>query len=47
MGPARSLVSPDRPALFRRIGVAEFFRAFLSRELVGKSHLDAIRIQND
>ncbi|XP_028806002.1 protein SRG1 [Neltuma alba] len=47
MGPARSLINPQRPALFKTIGVAEFVKGFLSRKLAGKSYLDTIRIQND
>ncbi|KAE7996308.1 hypothetical protein FH972_001040 [Carpinus fangiana] len=38
MGPAPSLVTAEIPALFRRIGVAEYFRGFYSRELSGKSY---------
>ncbi|XP_018830031.2 protein SRG1-like [Juglans regia] len=45
MGPAPSLISSEKsPALFKRIGVADYFRAFFSRELRGKSHLDTMRI---
>lgn len=47
MGPAASLVTPERPAAFKRIGVADFFRGFFSRALVGKSYLDVVRIQNE
>ncbi|KAM3284797.1 hypothetical protein P3S67_023596 [Capsicum chacoense] len=45
-GPAPSLLTPQCPAQFRRIGVADYFKGFLSRELVGKSHIDTIRIGN-
>lgn len=44
LGPAPSLVTAERPPLFRTTGVAEFFESFLSRELDGKTHLDTIRI---
>ncbi|KAM3700688.1 hypothetical protein ACJW31_05G117700 [Castanea mollissima] len=44
MGPAPSLVKPERPALFKRIGVADYFKGFFSRELRGKSYVDAVRI---
>ncbi|KAM3748529.1 hypothetical protein ACB098_05G116300 [Castanea mollissima] len=44
MGPAPSLVKPERPALFKRIGVADYFKGFFSRELRGKSYVDAMRI---
>ncbi|KAK3431062.1 hypothetical protein EUGRSUZ_E02891 [Eucalyptus grandis] len=43
MGPAPSLVSSDKPALFRRIGVADYFKGRFSRELQGKSYLDTMR----
>ncbi|XP_016559575.2 uncharacterized protein LOC107859170 [Capsicum annuum] len=45
-GPAPSLLTPQCPAQFRRIGVADYFKGFLSRELVGKSYIDTIRIGN-
>ncbi|KAL0011519.1 hypothetical protein SO802_006627 [Lithocarpus litseifolius] len=44
MGPAPSLVKPERPALFKRIGVADYIKGFFSRELRGKSYVDAMRI---
>ncbi|XP_054815807.1 oxoglutarate-dependent flavonoid 7-O-demethylase 1-like [Prosopis cineraria] len=47
LGPAPSLINRERPALFKTIGVAEFFRGFLSQKLIEKSYLDTIRIQND
>ncbi|XP_061340691.1 protein SRG1-like [Gastrolobium bilobum] len=47
IGPTPSLVTPERPALFRSISVADYFKAFFSRELQGKSLLDVIRIQNE
>lgn len=47
LDPTPSLITPERPALFRRIGVAEYLNEFLSRELRGKSHLDVARIQNE
>ncbi|KAI6705612.1 hypothetical protein NL676_008574 [Syzygium grande] len=43
MGPAPSLITPDKPALFRNIGVADFFKGRFSRELRGKSYLDVMR----
>ncbi|KAJ6775905.1 OXOGLUTARATE/IRON-DEPENDENT DIOXYGENASE [Salix koriyanagi] len=46
MGPAPSLVTPETPAVYRRIGVADFFKGYFSRELVGKSYVDVMRIQN-
>ncbi|KAG5517123.1 hypothetical protein RHGRI_037772 [Rhododendron griersonianum] len=46
LGPVPSLITPETPALFRRIGVAKYFKSFLAQELDGKSHLDAMRIEN-
>ncbi|KAJ6423813.1 hypothetical protein OIU84_024730 [Salix udensis] len=46
MGPAPSLVTPETPAVYRRVGVADFFKGYFSRELVGKSYVDVMRIQN-
>ncbi|KAK3431070.1 hypothetical protein EUGRSUZ_E02880 [Eucalyptus grandis] len=43
MGPTPSLITPDKPALFRTIGVADYFKGFYSRELQGKSYLDIMR----
>ncbi|XVE71546.1 hypothetical protein DITRI_Ditri10aG0159600 [Diplodiscus trichospermus] len=47
MGPAPSLITPQTPAKFRRIGVADYFKRFYARELRGKSYLDILRIQNE
>ncbi|RDY00352.1 putative 2-oxoglutarate/Fe(II)-dependent dioxygenase, partial [Mucuna pruriens] len=44
VGPAPSLVAPERPALFRRVSYGEYYRGYLSRELRGKSFLDSMRI---
>ncbi|KAF8008403.1 hypothetical protein BT93_K2169 [Corymbia citriodora subsp. variegata] len=43
MGPTPSLITSGKPALFRRVGVADYFRGFYSRELQGKSYLDIMR----
>ncbi|GMJ14816.1 SENESCENCE-RELATED GENE 1, senescence-related gene 1 [Hibiscus trionum] len=45
MGPAPSLITPQTPPLFRRIGVADYFKGFYSRELRGKSYLDTLRLR--
>ena len=45
IGPAPSLVTPETPAVFKRISVVEYFRGYISQELRGKSFLDSIRIQ--
>ena len=47
MGPAPSLVTPETPALFKRILTSDYFKGYLSRELQGKSYLDVMRIQNE
>ncbi|XP_058196060.1 protein SRG1-like [Rhododendron vialii] len=47
MGPAPSLITPQTPALFRRLGVSEYFKSFLAQKLDGKSHLDAMRIEKE
>ncbi|KAK4347309.1 hypothetical protein RND71_033648 [Anisodus tanguticus] len=43
-GPADSLISADNPPKFTKIGVAEYYRGFFNRELVGKSYVDVMRI---
>ncbi|EXB58295.1 Protein SRG1 [Morus notabilis] len=47
VGPAPSLITPQTPPLFRRIGVADYFKGYFSRELSGKSYVDVMRINND
>ncbi|CAN1799441.1 Protein SRG1 [Linum perenne] len=45
IGPAASLVSgSEKPALFKKVTVREFFKGLFSRELKGKSYLDTLRI---
>lgn len=46
MGPAPSLVTAERPTLFKRIRVMDYFRGFFSKELNGKSYLDVMRIED-
>ncbi|GAB4836295.1 hypothetical protein Ancab_039525 [Ancistrocladus abbreviatus] len=46
MGPAPSLITPQTPALFRRIVVANYFKEYFARKLDGKSYLDYMRISN-
>lgn len=43
--PAPGLISPETPALFRRIRVADFYKMHFSRELKGKSSLEVMRIR--
>ncbi|KAL5772064.1 hypothetical protein ACOSQ2_011988 [Xanthoceras sorbifolium] len=47
IGPAPSLITPETPTLFRRLGVADYLKGFFSRELCGKSYVDVMRIQNE
>lgn len=44
IGPAPSLTSPQKPPLFKRLQVEEYFRGRFARKLNGKSYLDAMRI---
>lgn len=44
LGPAPSLITPETPALFRRISYGDYYRGFFSQELQGKSFLDNMRI---
>ncbi|RDX97852.1 Protein SRG1, partial [Mucuna pruriens] len=46
VGPTQSLITPERPAQFKRIGVADYYRRYFSRELQGKSCLDVVRIKD-
>ncbi|XP_077252443.1 protein SRG1-like [Tasmannia lanceolata] len=46
IGPAFSLINPQNPALFKRIGTEQWFKGFFSKELKGKSYLDYMRIEN-
>ncbi|KAG5062912.1 hypothetical protein AAZX31_02G117600 [Glycine max] len=46
IGPAQSLITPERPATFNSISVEDFFKGYFSRELQGKSYIDVMRIQN-
>ncbi|CAK8567161.1 unnamed protein product [Lathyrus sativus] len=47
IGPISTLVTPERPALFKTIRVEDYYKAFFSRQLQRKSCLDLIRIQNE
>ncbi|KAL6991513.1 Oxoglutarate-dependent flavonoid 7-O-demethylase 1 [Sarracenia purpurea var. burkii] len=47
VGPAPSLITPQAPALYKRIGVVQYFQDFFAREPRGKSYLDAMKIEND
>mgnify|MGYP004702551161 FL=1 len=45
MGTAPSLITPENPAIFRRISMIDYLKAFLPRELDGKSFIDTMRTQ--
>ena len=47
LGPAPSLITPETPALFRRISVSDYFKGYFSRELQGRSYIDVVRIPNE
>jgi hypothetical protein len=47
IGPTQSLVTSERPALFKTLTVQDYYKAFFSRQLQGKSCLDVMRIQNE
>ncbi|KEH17522.1 putative thebaine 6-O-demethylase [Medicago truncatula] len=47
IGPTQKLVTPERPALFKTITVEDYYKAFFSRKLQGKSCIDLMRIQNE
>ncbi|XP_059439770.1 protein SRG1-like [Corylus avellana] len=47
LGPAPSFITPESPALFQRIGVAEYFKRLSTHKLDGKAYIDALRIQNE
>ncbi|GLU14726.1 hypothetical protein SLE2022_312790 [Rubroshorea leprosula] len=44
IGPARSLISQEKPALFRKITTEEYWRVKIASKLNGKSHLDTFRL---
>ncbi|THG04821.1 hypothetical protein TEA_008034 [Camellia sinensis var. sinensis] len=47
VGPAPSLITSQTPAIFRRVNVTDYLKAFLACELRGKSCIDVMRIQNE
>ncbi|KAI5437388.1 hypothetical protein KIW84_023483 [Lathyrus oleraceus] len=47
IGPTPSLVTSEKPALFKTITMEDYYKAFFSRKLLGKSCLDVVRIQNE
>ncbi|KAL9420502.1 hypothetical protein AB3S75_038136 [Citrus x aurantiifolia] len=47
MGPAPSLITPETPALFKKIRFVAYTKGFLSRKLQEKSNVDFMRIENE
>ncbi|BAT98825.1 hypothetical protein VIGAN_10017300 [Vigna angularis var. angularis] len=48
IGPAPSLVTPETPALFKTIGIADFYKGYLSPEHQGKSFINnVLRINSE
>lgn len=44
MGPAPSLIAPENPANFRRIGMMDYLRKLFARELNRRAFVDAMKI---
>ncbi|XP_052201332.1 protein SRG1-like [Diospyros lotus] len=44
MGPAASLIRPEAPAVYKRIGVVEYFKGLFVRKLDGKAYIDVMKI---
>lgn len=48
IGPTPSVVTPERLALFKTIGVADFYKGYLSPQHCGKSYINnVLRIRNE
>ncbi|XP_057759774.1 protein SRG1-like [Arachis stenosperma] len=47
ISPIESLITSERPALFRRISVADYYKKYFSRQLQEKSILNDVRIKSD
>ncbi|KAK6133562.1 hypothetical protein DH2020_032691 [Rehmannia glutinosa] len=45
LGPARSLIGPKNPPVFRRMPIDEYFKNFFARKLNGKSYLDFMKLE--
>lgn len=44
LGPANSLINAHNPPKFKKIWVAQFYKGYVTRELVGKSYVDTMKI---
>lgn len=47
LGPAPTLITPQNPAKFKNVGVADYFRGFYGRKLDSKSYIDVMKIQTE
>ncbi|XP_020204544.1 protein SRG1 [Cajanus cajan] len=47
IGPIPSLVTTERPALFKQIVAGDYYKIYFSRKPQGKTCLDVMRIKND
>lgn len=47
IGPAKSLMSPENPPLFKRIGMEKYLNDYFSRKQQGKSFLEYLKIKNE
>ncbi|KAK0579356.1 hypothetical protein LWI29_025075 [Acer saccharum] len=47
IAPAPSLVTPETPAMFKRIGVVDYTKGRFKSKIGGKEYLDSMRIQNE
>lgn len=45
LGPARSLIGPNNPAIFRRVPVQKYLQDFFAQKLDGKSYLDFMKVE--
>ncbi|KAG8365585.1 hypothetical protein BUALT_Bualt18G0120700 [Buddleja alternifolia] len=45
LGPARSLIGPNNPPVFRRMPIDDYFKEFFARKLNGKSYLDFMKLE--
>ncbi|XP_057949096.1 codeine O-demethylase-like [Malania oleifera] len=46
VGPARSLINPKNPPLFKTVGMQQYLNSFFSRQLSRKTNLEHMRIIN-
>ncbi|XWS65159.1 hypothetical protein CRYUN_Cryun05aG0067900 [Craigia yunnanensis] len=46
VGPSPTLVNPNNPPLFRKVGMEQYLKDFFCQKLNGKTYLDLMRIQN-